>query len=400
MAVKDSSTETKQYSLSGLTPEQDEFEHEEEKLMDYSFELNNAKKDETFASGKVTAHSPVVEVFAAMANGEEISKFGKKADVAAKYIKDVAARASSGDQMAISEINEIRKFVIQPKVLQEIKLLGLFGSYKPLKWGETAQLETVTYENVMADIQGEGQDVSTGFVRKKKKPLAPVTVSGGHKVNYRELALGDMTSENELMGEVQKQIRNKAALYVIETVYKAIADAKGVKYFYEASGLSKSDVDALLTKIRRYGKPNIIGDYALLAQIIPWIGYAGTIGSNSITGVSQKLLDEIAENGIVGSYNGSILSEIPNGYDFTKLTSDGTNYETLLPAGLGFVAPTAPAGGVAPIQTFSIGGLTSFSGNSVATGEIMTRFDLSIAAGVASTDAIGIIHDTKLDNLK
>lgn len=367
--------------------------------MNYSFELNNAKRDETFASGKITSQSPVVEIFSAMANGEEIAKYGKKADVAANYIKDLGNKASMGDQTAISEINEIRKFAMQPRLLQEIKLLGVFGSYKPLAWGDTAYLEKVKFDNVRADIQAEGQDVSTAFTRKSKTPLAPITVSGGHRVNYRELALGDMSTENTLMGEVQKQIRNKATLYVLETVYKAIESATGVKYFYENAGLAKTDVDALLTKIRRYGKPNVSADYAVLAQFLPWIGYAGTIGSNSVTGVSQKVLDEIADSGIVGSYNGAVLSEIPNGYNFNTLTSDGKNYDTLLPAGLGIVTPAAPVGGVSAIQTFSIGGLTSMSGSDVATGDLMTRYDLSIAAGVAAPDAIGLIHDTNLDSL-
>ena len=71
----------------------------------------------------------------------------------------------------------------------------------------------------------------------------------------------------------------------------------------------------------------------------------------------------------------------------------------MLPAGLAFVTPTAPVGGVAPIQTFSIGGLTSFSGNSVSTGEVYTRYDLKFCAGVSQTDAIGVIHDTQLDTL-
>lgn len=367
--------------------------------MNYSFELNNARKDSTFASGKITAQSPVVEIFCAMANGEELSKYGKKADVAAKYIQEVASKASNGDLNAMSELNEIRKFAIQPKLLQEIKLLGVFGSYKALGWGETAYLERKHYENVRADIQAEGQDVSTAFHRTEKEALAPITISSGHKVNYREIALGDMSSENTLMSEVQKEIRNKAALYVIETVYKAIEAASGVKYFYENAGLTKTDVDALLTKIRRYGKPNVNGDYAVLAQFLPWIGYAGTVGGNAIAGVSQKLLDEIAETGIVGTYNGAVLNEIPNAYNFNKLTADGKNYDTILPAGLAFVSPAAPAGGIAPIQTFSIGGLSSFSGNSVSTGEVLTRFDLSIACGVAATDAIGIIHDTNLDTL-
>lgn len=371
--------------------------------MNYSFELNNARKDSSFASGKISAQSPVVEIFSAMVNGEELSKYGKKADVAAKYIKELAEKAAMGDIASVSELNEIRKFSIQPKLLQEIKLLGLFGSYTQLGWGETAQLEKIEYDNVRADIQAEGQDVSTPFARKIKTPLAPITISAGHKVNYREMALGDMTTENILIGEVQKEMRNKATMYVIQTVYEAISKATGVKYFLEENGLTKTGVDNLLTKIRRYGRPNVNGDYAVLAQFLPWIGYAGTIGSANISGVSQKLLDEIADNGIVGSYNGAILSEIPNGYNFNKIVTgaDGEkNYDTILPAGLAFVTPVAPAGGVSPIQTFSIGGLTSFSGNSVATGDIMTRFDLAIAAGVATPDAIGIIHDSSLDTLK
>lgn len=369
--------------------------------MNYSFELNNARNDATFASGKITEKSPVVEVFSAMVNGEEVGKFGKKADVAVKYIRDLGAKAAMNDLVAVSELNEIRKFVMQPRLLQEIKLLSTFGSYKPLGWNDTAYLEKITYENVRADIQAEGQDVSTAFSRKSKTPLAPITISGGHKSDYREIELGDMSTENALMEEVRKEIRNKATMYVLETVFKAVENATGVKYFYENAGLAKTSVDGLLTKIRRYGKPNVHGDYALLAQFLPWIGYAGTVGSNTITGVSQKLLDEIADSGIIGSYNGAILSEIPNGYNFNKIvTADSEkNYDVLLPAGLGIVTPAAPANGIAPVQSFSIGGMTSFSGNSVSDGQIMTRFDLKIAAGVASPECIAIIHDTNLDQL-
>lgn len=370
--------------------------------MNYTFELNNAKRDSQFATGQVSAKSPVVEVFAALVNGEEISKFGAKGDKAVKYIQDLSAKAEKGDQRSISEINEIRKFVIQPKLLQEIKLLGIFGSYTPLAWGDTAYLEKITYNNVKADIQAEGQDVSTAFKRKSKTPLAPITVSGGHRVNYREMQLGDMTTENTLMGEVQKEIRNKATLYVLQAVYDAIESATGVRYFYEGAELAKTGVDNILGKVRRYGKPNVSGDYAVLAQFLPWIGYAGTINTNTITGVSQKMLDEIGDTGLVGSYNGAILSEIANGYNFNEIVTGSDsekNYATLLPAGLAIVTPTAPVGGVAPIQTFSIGGLTSFSGNSVSTGDIMTRYDLSIACGVAAPESIGVIHDSNLDDL-
>lgn len=367
--------------------------------MNYSFEINNAQDSSILASGNVKASSPVVEIFTAMVNGKDLSKYGKKADAAVTYIKGLGEKASHGDVSAMAELNEIRKFSMQPRLLQEIKLLGIFGSYRALGWNDTAELEKVEFQNVRADIQAEGLDVSTPFIRKTKEALTPITISAGHKVNYREIALGNMYNENLLVGEVHKAMRNKAAMYVVETVFKAIANASGVKYFYENAGLVKTNVDALLTKIRRYGKPNVIGDYAVLAQFVPWAGYVGSISSKDVIGISQKVLDEIADTGIVGKYNGAILSEIVNPYDFSTLNTAGDNYATVLPAGLAFVTPAAPANGVTPIQTFSIGGLTSLSGNDVTTGELLTRFDMKIAAGVAQTDAIGIIHDTNLDAL-
>lgn len=365
--------------------------------MSYSFELNNARNDAMFASGKINATSPVVEVFSYLTQGKDLSKFGAKADMAVKYIKELAEKAETGDIRSMSELNEIRKFVIQPRLLEEIKLLSVFGSYQALGWNETAYLVYPKYENLRADIQAEGLDVSTPFYRTSKKPLAPVTISAGWKANYREIALGNFYNEGELQEEVRKTIRNKAAMYVLREVFTAIENATGVKYFYENSTLAKASVDALLLKIRKYGKPNVIAPYAVLAQFLPWIGYAGTIGNNTITGVSQKLLDEIADTGIIGTYNGSVLTEIPAGINYNEIDTTAQDYKTLLPEGLGIVVPagTNPSA----IQTFTIGGMTTMTGNNVTTGDIMTRFDLSVAAGVARTDTIGIIHDSSLDDL-
>ena len=44
--------------------------------MSYTFELNNERKDSNNVSGKVNAKSPVVEIFSAMANGKDLSRFG------------------------------------------------------------------------------------------------------------------------------------------------------------------------------------------------------------------------------------------------------------------------------------------------------------------------------------
>jgi len=364
----------------------------------YTIELNNKREDSVNFSGKFTAKSPVVEIFSAMVNGKDLSPYGKKADEAAKYIMGLGQKAENGDITAISELNTLRKFVIEPVLLKEMKLLGIFSSYTLLGFGVTVEVETYKHICIDAKRQAEGVDVPFGTIKKEKYQIPTQIISGGFAVNYRQVALGDMSKENEGMEQVKIQIRNNAYRYVIETVINAIKNAKDVKYVVEDAGLTKTNVDALLTKIRRFGKPNVIGDYALVSQFNAWAGYVGTIGTNTITGMSQKLLDEIAQNGILGSYNGSVLSEMPNAYDLTTRNVDGDNFDTVLPTGLGFVVPT---GTNSPIKTFTRGGLTSFTGNSVTTGDILTRFDLEVAADVARGQEykIGLLIDTNLTTL-
>ena len=364
--------------------------------MSYTFELNNERKDANFASGKVNKNSPVVEIFSAMTKGKDLAPFGKKGDVAAKYIKELNSKASTGDLNAISELNEIRRFVMEPVLLQEIKLLSIYGNYRGIGYNESCEVEIPEFANLPANEQALGQDVRFPVIRKKRVPIATTTISGGYAVDYRKAALGNMTDENELQDQVRVQIRNKAAKYVVETIYNAIKNATGVKYFFEGAGLTKTGVDGVIAKVRRFGKPTISGDYALISQFNGFVGYQGV--TPTVNGISEAIMNEINNTGLIGTYNGSILAEIPNPYDLTTLNKDGDNFDTMLPAGLGYVIPT---GGQSPIYTVTRGGLTSFSGNDATTGTILTRYDLEVGAIVASGRefCIGMLHDQNLDSL-
>lgn len=366
--------------------------------MNTTYELNNLQKDAELFSGKFKKQSPVVEIFSAMVNGEELSKFGAKADKAVNYIKDLGNRAENGDFTAVSELNTLRRFVIETPIMQEIKLLGIFGTYTPVGYDETIEREVYDYVGERSREQAANGDVVFPAITKEVYPVSTFTVSGGYAVDYRRVALGDMSKENEGINQVKTDIRNRALLAVVNRVYNAIKKATGVKYMVEDAGLTKSDVDSALTKIRRWGKPTVVADYALISQFTPWAGYTGTINSNTITGISEKAMNEIAQNGALSMYNGAILAEMPNPYDVYNLTDDGTNFKTLLPAGLGFILP---AGTKSPIATYSRGGLTSFTGNNVKNGKVETRFDLEIGVDVAKGQEykIGTIYDTNVGGL-
>lgn len=361
--------------------------------MSYTFELNNEVKDANFASGKINAKSAVVEIFSAMASGKDLSSFGKKADAAAKYITELNQKASMGDVSAKSELNTIRRFAMEPVLMQEIKLLGIFGNYKNIGYNESPEVEIPVYANVDAKIQAAGQDVKFPVIRKERKAIATTTISGGHAVDYRKAALGNMQDENELMEQVRIDIRNKAAKYVFDTVYNAIKNATGVKYFAEDAGLTKTNLDKVITNVRRWGKPTIVGDYALVSQINAFAGYQGT--TPAVNGISEKVMNEIQSTGLLGMYNGAVIAEMPNAYDLATLNEAGDNFATILDAGVGFVLPTGIS---SPIHTISRGNLTSCHGLDITTGTEMTRFDWEIGCLVLDSQAhrIGVISDTNL----
>lgn len=365
--------------------------------MKTTYELNNLRKDTDYLNREMRSSSVVSEVFSAMVRGDEVGAI-KGADKAVKYIKELGSRAENGDFTAVAELNTLRRFYIETPLLKEIKMLSIFGSYQSVGFDETIEREVYKHVGEKSREQAAVGDVVFPAIVKTVYPVSTFTVSGGYAVDYRRVSLGDMSKENEGMEQVRIDIRNKAIRAIINKVYDALKNATGVKYNVELAGLTKAAIDGILTKVRRFGRPTVVGDYAVLSQFTPWAGYVGTIQGNTILGISDTIIDEIAQNGLLGMYNGAVLAEIDNPYDLTSLNDTGDNFNTLMPAGLGFVIPT---GAQSPIATYTRGGLTSFTGNNVKNGRIETRFDLEVGCDVAKglEFEIGTIYDTNIGGL-
>jgi len=363
-----------------------------------TFELNNAHKDvDTFIhNGKaLTKNSPVVEVFSALVNGESLDRFGKHADAAVNYIKALGERAGNGDVQAVSELNTIRRFVVEMPVMEEIRMLSVFGSYKAVGFDESIEREVNAPAGEMSRIQAPTGDVVYPAINRTRYPVPTFTVSGGYAVDYRRVALGDMSLENEGMAQVKIDILNRAKAEIVRRIYKAIDAATGVKYQFEGAGLTKSGVDDVLNKVRRFGRPSVIGDYAVISQFTPWAGYVGSINSNTITGISEKAMNDIAAAGAPALYNGAVLVTMDNPYNEYELNAAGDNFTTMMPQGIGFILPT---GQNSPIATWTRGGLTSMTGNDVHSGKQLTRFDLEVACDIAKGQEykVGVVCDTNL----
>lgn len=355
----------------------------------YKIELNNLRMD---TSTRFKQQSPAVEIFSDLVTGVDEGKHGKNKDAVMSHTKELAQRAERGDYLAKSELNSLIRFAMQPALQSRIDLFNFMGKFQKLAYHEHPMV--VEYKhNTRSNHQAAQGDVALSTMEKHEYPVGTHTISGGFAVNYREVASGNLTNIAEGMDQVKISIHNKAMHYVIATMYAKIKQATGVKYFAEVDGgLTKQALDDVLTKVRRNGKPGIIGDYSIVSQINQLQGFA----PNAPQGVSQQALEEIRQSGLLGVYGGSTVIEIPNEYDRQNLNKEGDNYKTVLPEGLLYVVPQGNGNGY-PLQIFQRGDLMSATGFDVVTGTELTRFDLEIGAELVKPDAIGLISDTRFE---
>lgn len=364
--------------------------------MSYTIELNNKIDDANVISGKLKDNKTFVEIFSAVVAGKDTSAYGKKVDTVMAQVKELNSRALKNDVTAKAELNELRRLIAEPLLMEEIRMLGLFGNYAQLGYYETAQVEVPVYANIDNKIQAAGQDVNIPVIRWERKAVPTITISGGHAVDYRKAALGDMYEENRLIEQIRVDIRNKAAKYVFETVVKGVENATGIKYFEQDAGLTKAGLDSVVTKVRRWGKPTITGDYALVSQINAFQGYNGV--TPVANGVSQEALNELRKTGLIGMYNGAVVAEMPNPYDVSTLNTTGDNFATYLDQGIGLVLP---AGVQSPVYTVTRGGITTCQGLDVTSGMEISRFDLEVGCLLVPGQEfkVGIVADENLSNI-
>lgn len=372
--------------------------------MDMTFEMNNVRRDsDVTLTNEIKPNSPIVEIFSALTDGKDTSKYGKKTDAVVNRLKELGAGIANGDAKSLAELNTIRKYSVEPLLTAEIQNLAVFGDFEALGYDESIEVESWKFIGDKSREQALNADVIFPAITGDKYAVGTKTISGGWATDYRRLMLGDMSKENEGKNQVRIDIINKMKKAIVTNAYNAVKNATPVKYFFEGAGLTKAGVDDVLKKVRRLGTgATVIGDYALLQQFTPWAGYNSEVVYNSsrygyTQGISAEDLRDIRTKGILGAYNGTILAEMTNPYDYSSLNANGDNFDTMLDAGLAIVVPTGGQYG-SPIKSWTRGGLTTFSGNDVTTGHILTRMDIEFATDVTKNREfqIGMLSDTNL----
>lgn len=324
-------------------------------------ELNNIIPEHTY-----TEKSPVVEIFSAMVNGKDTNKYGDKANKAYNYIKKLATDAQAGDGKAKVELNTITSIMIQAPLLKRLNLLSFMGNVTTVGYNERLLYKVYKLQGKMSGFQANQGDVTFPISTWDYRELTTQTISGGSAINYREIATGNLDGTGVMQEQVVTDMFNKAFYKISVDLYNGVKNATlAPKHFVEASGIGAQSVKDMIKVIRRWGNVGISGDYSVVSQLNDLTGFKAYPAATNPSQLPLQTIEEILRTGLLSTFYGTSIVEIPNSYNLTKLNAAGDNYETYLPEGLMYFMVS---GELSPLQTGWRGGLSSKSGFDVITG--------------------------------
>jgi len=326
---------------------------------------------------KYTEKSPIVEIFTAMVNGNDTSKYGDKVNKAYGYIKKLSTDALAGDGRAKVELNSIVEQYIQAPLSKRLSLFDFMGETQSVAYNERLLFKIYKLQGKTSSFQANQGDVPFSKATWKYDELTTKTISGGMSVNYREMQTGNLDGTGVMAEQTITDMTNKMFYDVLSSLYVGVKNSTGVKHFAEAAGITSASVKDMISKVRRWGKLGILGDYSVVSQLNSMVGFntdtAGTLAKQ----LPISVIEEIMRTGLLSTFMGTPVVELPNAYNITSLNSSGDDYSLYLPEGLMFFLVS---GEMSPLKVGMRGGLTSATGFSVTTGENMTRFDMEFGS--------------------
>ena len=320
----------------------------------------------------------MVEIFTALTQGKDVSKYGKDVDKCIDTIKQLGKVATNGNYIqqvqAMAEINSIRTLSIETPLQERLSITNVLGDETTVGYDEELRVQVEQLQGEMSREQASSGSFTFPVSRKKTITLNQKLITGGMAVDLREVASGNINAMGYANEQVVTDMTNKYVAAQDKALRDGIKNSTGIKVYFQ--GYTKDNLDKAIEILKRWGKTTISGDYSAISEIKNFAGFDVTplaSGQRTQWIYSQSVMDEIMKTGLLHNYLGSPVVEIPNSYNPTKLNTDGTYYDTYLnETGLFII----PQGTYNPLKICRRGGLTTSTAYDINTRQTLTRYDI------------------------
>ena len=345
-------------------------------------ELNSLQKN-------VNTKTRGVEIFSAMCSGKDVSKYGKDVDKVNSYMKAKGNAAVNGDLKSQAELNAITTEMIETPLMKRLNIMDFMGEKFNVGYDEVIKYKVYNLEGKMSNWQAVNGSFPFATYTYSTRTMDTGNITGGILIDHREFQSGNCDAIQAMHEQTVTDMMNKVFYKVQMDLYNAFKTAKGsgkIVNFEEGDGITKTSVDAVLKKAKRFGNVAISGDYSVVSQMEDLAGFKAD--TNGGVRFSEAVMEEIRKTGLLKMYKGTPIVEIPNSYNMTKLTSDGKFFDTYLPEGLLYFLVT---GVLSPLKIGFKGGLQSMAGQDINLRADVIRYDLEM--GTAVIDEIFLPSD-------
>lgn len=323
--------------------------------------------------------SPIVETMAQATVGNKFNELDYKDSVS--IIKELA---SNPNPMNLYELNQIVAYTVDTILDTRLSYVNLIAEVKKTGFDERPKFKTKT-EGIKAFWQAIGGTPDRSKVGHKYSGLEIEELSAMPVAEWAEVAAGRYDFV-ELLRDTANEFEIKTAQKLQKTLYAAY-EGFASPIYASGNGVIASAFDPLLSAMQRYGgRAAIVGDYEALQKLPNLTPISGR--------TSDKIIDEVNDNGLIGTYKGASVVKLDNPY----VGFEG--YDTALDKGLIYIVPAASddfktlkvqfAGSVVPMQE-----------QSIKDRSYTMRFDKHMGAGLvdAGRHALAVYKDETLSTL-
>lgn len=281
---------------------------------------------------EIKKDSGLIRVLAEQASGKTVA-----ADDAAQAQQIVAELAKDNSPENRHKLAQVVAYSVEKLQEPALDFLGTMADIKNVGYGDKVMFDIQT-EGIKAFYQAKGSTTARSYISERQFTMGTEAISARPAINVMDLWTGRVKMA-DLIAQANREMMYAKLLRCEAVLLAAMTDYSSPFYTLN-TGINKAALDAQLQYFNRLGPVTILGDRAAVQQIASIAGWApATVAPFGAAHVSDSMVDEYNNTGLIGTYIGNKVLAMPNGYRDQQTTP-------ILQADKLYLVP----GGISPAQ--------------------------------------------------